>query len=182
MSEAQTFPRRTDEAGIGHNSDPVIASEQEIAQKIRNEYRQVIDAGKAVVSRARRFGEMLWEAKGKVGHGDWLDWLRDNCDLSKRTSQRYLELGKPPNKRRLDEALAKMKQEEKDNLTLAKAIELARGKEKEPTKNNASDRYDRIKKTLIEKLQDLSLAQAEAAIAETNKDLTAALEEMKNLN
>ena len=181
MTETAQPTTKPDAPGMGHNSDPAKVAEQELAQKIKDEYQQVLSAHKNVVHRARKFGEMLWDAKRSRGHGDWLDWLRDNCALSKRTSQRYLDLGKPGNKRRLDDALAKMKQEEKDNLTLAEAIKLARGKEEEPN-SNASDRYDTTKKTLIKKLMDLSVDQAEAAIVETTEELKTALAELKNPN
>ena len=181
MTETTQAPPKPEAPGMGHNSDPAKAAEQALAQKIKDEYQQVLSAHKNVVHRARKFGEMLWDAKRQVGFGDWLDWLRDNCDLSKRTSQRYLDLGKPANKRRLDDALAEMPKEQKDNLTLAEAIALARGGSDTP-KKNASDRYDTSKKTLIKKLQDLSVEQAEAAVSETSKELVAALGEMKKSN
>jgi len=32
-------------------------------------------------------GTLLIEAKDKLGHGQWLPWLRDHCTISERTAQ-----------------------------------------------------------------------------------------------
>jgi hypothetical protein len=37
-------------------------------------------------------GELLIEAKALVGHGQWLPWLREHCDMPERTAQLYMRL------------------------------------------------------------------------------------------
>src|SRR5262249_10783405 len=37
-------------------------------------------------------GELLWEAKRKAGHGQWLEWIAENCEFSERTAQLYMKL------------------------------------------------------------------------------------------
>ena len=39
-------------------------------------------------------GELLSEAKAKLGHGDWLPWLEANCEVSVRTAQAYMRVGR----------------------------------------------------------------------------------------
>lgn len=43
---------------------------------------------------ADKAGELLTEAKGKVGHGGWGDWLAENVPFSERTARNYMKLHK----------------------------------------------------------------------------------------
>jgi Protein of unknown function (DUF3102) len=43
---------------------------------------------------ARVAGELLIQAKAKAGHGKWLPWLRDECEISERTASLYMRLAK----------------------------------------------------------------------------------------
>jgi hypothetical protein len=43
---------------------------------------------------ARAAGELLIQAKAKAGHGKWLPWLRDECEISVRTASLYMRLAK----------------------------------------------------------------------------------------
>jgi hypothetical protein len=50
--------------------------------------------GKAreALEHARRAGELLLQAKGSLGHGEWLPWIEANCKFSSRTAQGYMRL------------------------------------------------------------------------------------------
>jgi Protein of unknown function (DUF3102) len=37
-------------------------------------------------------GHKLIEAKGLVGHDNWLPWLKEHCQLSEHTAQRYMRI------------------------------------------------------------------------------------------
>src|SRR5712691_1148287 len=94
------------------NLAPVDRSLDELAKLIKAEHTAVTsasqnidkakeDAIKAkhaavrqanVVSRAIKAGELLKEAKAKISHGEWLPWLKKQCELSQRTAQRYMKL------------------------------------------------------------------------------------------
>jgi Protein of unknown function (DUF3102) len=39
-------------------------------------------------------GELLIEAKTRLGHGQWLGWLRTNCRVPERTAQHYMRLAR----------------------------------------------------------------------------------------
>ena len=49
---------------------------------------------RAGVQHAMEAGGLLIEAKEKVGHGEWLPWLRANCEFSERTAQAYMRVAK----------------------------------------------------------------------------------------
>src|SRR5215471_5792355 len=61
-----------------------------LAARIKAAYEAL--TGKNVVPRAMQAGEWLKEAKDKLDHGQWQDWLEKNCDLKERTAQRYMKL------------------------------------------------------------------------------------------
>jgi DUF3102 family protein len=115
-----------------------------------------------VVSRAIKAGELLKEAKAKMPHGEWLLWLKKQCELSQRTAQRYMKLA---DDRPKIERVQREKNATVADLTLNQALKLF----KPPP--NPSDLYDNAEATLIKKLQDLSAEDAEAAIKGTIKKL-----------
>ena len=39
-------------------------------------------------------GDTLIEARDQVSHGQWADWLHENCELSARTAQSYMQLAR----------------------------------------------------------------------------------------
>jgi Protein of unknown function (DUF3102) len=45
-------------------------------------------------------GGLLIEAKKKIGHGEWLPWLENNCELARRTAQAYMQLARLPAEKR----------------------------------------------------------------------------------
>ena len=53
----------------------------EMHSEFRNTIRKAID-----------LGDLLREARARVGHGDWEAWLKDNCPLSFSTARRYIKL------------------------------------------------------------------------------------------
>jgi hypothetical protein len=57
--------------------------------------------------RYRRLHVPLAEAKAMLAHGQWLPWLRENCDVSARTAQSYMQLAKGlrPNSRQIRRTL-----------------------------------------------------------------------------
>jgi hypothetical protein len=62
----------------------------DLAARIVAEHQAVSTALKDSVRHAITAGELLIEAKDKVGHGNWLPWSRDHCTISERTAQLYM--------------------------------------------------------------------------------------------
>jgi hypothetical protein len=72
----------------GHNR--LIA----LAADIRQAHQEVQQGALAVAERTLAAGHALLEAKSLVRHGAWNTWLRDNCGLSERSAQRYMQLAR----------------------------------------------------------------------------------------
>jgi hypothetical protein len=53
-------------------------------------------------------GALLIEAKRLVAHGEWLDWLRDNCTVKVSTAQAYMQVARelPAKLEEYDKSLA----------------------------------------------------------------------------
>jgi hypothetical protein len=67
---------------------------EELASKIRAEHAQVNESVGNGILHALAAGRLLLEAKSALGHGRWLAWLEQNCDLPPRTAQGYMRLAK----------------------------------------------------------------------------------------
>jgi hypothetical protein len=66
----------------------------DLAAEIRQEHAAVRTSARQTLDHAIRAGELLLQAKDKVGHGRWTDWLPNHCDLSERTAQAYMRLAR----------------------------------------------------------------------------------------
>jgi hypothetical protein len=131
--------------------------------------------GKNVVPRAVQAGEWLKEAKDKLDHGQWQDWLEKNCDLKERTAQRYMKLA--DNKAKLMEKVRTATRGSKtvtmSDLSISDALNLVNGQSlRERGGGNSSDRYDKIEEKLIDKLNKMQTDEAEAAAQETINKIT----------
>jgi hypothetical protein len=87
-SKMTTAMESTARAQAGDNSLP------DLAARIRAEHEAVSAALRDSVRHAIAAGELLIEAKGQLGHGRWLPWLRDHCAISERTAQLYMRVAK----------------------------------------------------------------------------------------
>lgn len=72
------------------NSRTTLTSLVDLATGIVHEHQLVAMAVRDGLHHAILAGNLLNEAKTKVGHGGWLDWLRGGCHLSERTAQAYM--------------------------------------------------------------------------------------------
>jgi hypothetical protein len=85
-SKMTTAMDSTARAQAGDNSLP------DLAARIQAEHKAVSAAFRDSVRHAIAAGELLIEAKGQLGHGRWLPWLRDYCTISERTAQLYMRV------------------------------------------------------------------------------------------
>ena len=63
-----------------------------IKREIRTEHKLAFGAFRQTLSHATLIGALLIEAKGLVGHGEWAQWIADNCGFSLRSAQAYMRL------------------------------------------------------------------------------------------
>jgi Protein of unknown function (DUF3102) len=144
-----------------------------LASRIKSAHKSITEHTRNVIDRAIEAGDALNQAKAKFDHGQWLAWLKNNCDLSERNAQIYMQLAN--NKSKLKSA------EAADLSTLANVLRFIQGGggQGDSGGGNASDLYDKAQKTLIKKLQALSVEQAEGAAKETIKELNSTVATMK---
>jgi Protein of unknown function (DUF3102) len=64
----------------------------QLAGAIRDAHVAVGHAARNVLEHAMAAGDALHAAKKQVKHGQWLAWLKRQCDLSDRQAERYMTL------------------------------------------------------------------------------------------
>ena len=77
--------------------------------------------GKDLFTSAFHAGGLLNKAKANMDHGEWSQWLKDNCQLTERTAQRYMRLAE---NRQMLEAEMKSKSATVADFTLRQAERL----------------------------------------------------------
>jgi vacuolar-type H+-ATPase subunit I/STV1 len=77
----------------------------DLAARIRAEHETASAEFNSSLRHAMACGELLIEAKAELNkHGEWLPWLKDNCEMSERTAQAYMRVAR--SFRNLDDAKA----------------------------------------------------------------------------
>jgi len=155
---------KAEHAAVTNGQESLVTAQKTATAAKMNAIRQA-----DVVSRAIKAGELLKQAKGKVEHGQWVPWLKNDCELSVRTAQRYMKWA--DDKPKL-EKICREKNVTMSLLALNQASKLLRGPP------NASDEYDKVEKALIKKLKKLSPEAADAAVKTTIKKLKDAVAEL----
>lgn len=74
------------------SSLPTEANLSMLPEQINAEHEAAFGKAREALDHARRAGELLIEAKAKVGHGKWLPWIEANCRFSESKAQRYIRL------------------------------------------------------------------------------------------
>jgi Protein of unknown function (DUF3102) len=92
-----TTPELPITSAHGETSGPPETPEpslDELRAAIEHEHACAIEAYRDAVLHAIRAGDLLLQAKARVGHGGWLPWLADNFPASTRTAQGYMRLAR----------------------------------------------------------------------------------------
>jgi hypothetical protein len=78
-------------------SDITIAAKADLdslAARIKQEHTAAEGALRSGLAHALEAGRLLLEAKRGVGHGEWLRWVQDQCGLSERLAQKYMQVAR----------------------------------------------------------------------------------------
>lgn len=89
-SETALPETRTVTVRRGPDTTPQLSA---LAQQIQRSHREVILGVKRTLEHARLAGELLLRAKDVVGHGNWLEWLRE-IQFNKRTAEDYTRIAR----------------------------------------------------------------------------------------
>jgi hypothetical protein len=75
---------------------PSSLSDTDLAKRINDHLKEMEETTnrvkQTVLQQALYLGDLLLQAKAKVGHGKFKAWLERNCELSERSAQRYMAL------------------------------------------------------------------------------------------
>jgi hypothetical protein len=131
----------------------------DLATRIKALHAQVIDSAKNVVRRAIEAGSALIEAKRQVGHGGWLQWLEEHCEVSDRTAEAYMKLAH--NRQKLEPIFAVAA-----NMTLTQALRAIKDKPDKGT-DGSMGKYEKAQTALLKKLQQLPAEDKADAVQRT---------------
>jgi len=145
----------------------------DLAIRIKTHHAAVKDAAKNVVEKAIAAGTLLREAKDKVGHGKWLPWHKENCELSERTAENYMKIAN--NRDKLDV----LKSAANANLTVGRALQAIKGKSGNERELGSMGKYEKAQATLIKKLRQLPAEDMVDAAQKTITELNEAAVAMK---
>jgi hypothetical protein len=163
-------------------SSPVSITD--LARIINDKVAQMVAAARTSFTRAIEVGELLKQAKDRVGHGNFEAWVNDHCSFSYRSARRYMKLA--DDRPKLEEQLrveAPAKMATVANLNLASAQRLLAPPPAQrgpgPSKPPTTEKYKTIENDLIACLKDLR-EKAESYAAGTIEALNETVEDLKN--
>jgi hypothetical protein len=172
-------------------TSPAELSAPELAQRINDQLKEIQEHAKrvkqTVLRQAVSLGELLLQAKAKVGHGKFKQWLDDNCELSERSAQRYMALKEQWPK---IEAWLKEKSATVADLSLRKAEQIIAPQSTDQNNGGGSgsdstttsDGYDKLAEELIGSLEKMKAEEAEAAAQNTIRNLVHTVSVKKGVN
>jgi hypothetical protein len=171
----------------------VRPSPADLAKRINEKYSEMVSTFRTGVQRAIEIGELLEQAKDRVGHGNFEVWLSTNCQLSFSTARRYMKLAE--DRPKIEEQLKLETQSGKSvkltdlNLTSARRL-LAppkQGSGHGPGKPPTTEKYKTIENDLITCLKDLRekaesyAGQTIAALNDTVDDIKSVIEHARRM-
>lgn len=140
----------------------------DLAASIKSEHAAIMESTRNIVGRAIKIGQDLLKAKDQVGHGKFLKWVKDNCDLTDKTAERYMKLAG-------NHAKLKDKIETISNLTLKEAERLIDGEGGSGGGGSTSTPFDRFDKAWTK----LDLPTQQAFVEANYTDLAKLMKEVE---
>jgi hypothetical protein len=160
----------------------------DLAKLINDKVAQMVAAARNSFTRAIEVGDLLKQAKDRVGHGNFEAWVNDHCSFSYRSARRYMKLA--DDRPKLEEQLrveAPAKMATVASLNLASAQRLlappsspggsGRG---QGQKKPVAQRYKQIENDLIACLKELR-EKAESYAAGTIEALKDTVDDLKSM-
>ena len=153
----------------------------ELARAINSALSQMVASARTTLQRAIEIGELLEQAKERVGHGNFEAWVNDHCKLSYRSARRYMKLAR---ERTEIEAQAKMANVANLNATTAQRLlappRTAQEGSGQGSGKPTTEKYKTIENDLIKCLKELR-EKAESYAAGTAEALKDTVEDIKSV-
>jgi hypothetical protein len=164
----------------------VRPSPADLAKRINEKYSEIVASLRTTFMRAVEIGELLEQAKDRVGHGNFEVWLSSHCQLSFSTARRYMKLAE--DRPKIEEPLKLEGQQSGKsvkltdlNLSSARRLLAApRSSTGGSGKSPATEQYKRIENDLITCLKDLG-EKAESYAAGTTEALNDTVSDIKSV-
>jgi hypothetical protein len=168
----------------------VRPSPADLAKRINEKYSEMVSTFRTGVQRAIEIGELLEQAKDRVGHGNFEVWLSTNCQLSFSTARRYMKLAEQ--RKQIEEQLKLETQSGKSvkltdlNLTSARRL-LAAPKQGRGSEKPTTEKYKTIENDLIACLKNLRdkaesyAGQTIGALNDTVDDIKSVIEQARRM-
>jgi transposase len=166
---------------------PVEAPEptlEDRAARINQEYLAILTeeqrGNRGIVERAARVGKDLLDLKSKVGHGNWVKWVKANCpQISKSTVERWMKLAENKSKIEAEMKTRRDKNSTVTFLTLRQALVIANAKEGKSTPP-VRKRFTRAMEQLVDLLPEFeSVESAEEYVSKARERLDDTLTSMR---
>jgi hypothetical protein len=159
----------------------------DLTRAIKDKVAQITSSLRTSVACAIETGALLIQAKRRVGHGNFEQWVADNCQLSPATARRWMELAE---KRPELEKQLTAKSLNLSDLNLSSARRLiaspppppppGQEEKKQKPKPPATEQYKQIETNLIACLKDLR-EKAESYASGTIAALTDTVDDIKSV-
>ena len=182
--DAKALPTTTPPA-VAAPVAPADMSVPDLAKAINEKYSQIVSSLRTTFIRAVEIGELLEQAKDRVGHGNFEAWLGSHCQMSFSTARRYMNLAK--DRPKIEEQLKLESQQSGKsvkltdlNLSSARRLLAAPKEGSGPSKPPSTEKYNTIENDLIACLKELR-DKAESYAAGTIEALKETVEDQKNL-
>lgn len=127
----------------------VVSGEQrlaELAGRINEEHQLCEQSFREGLQHAIGAGELLIEARALCKHGEWLDWLTANCEVSERTAQAYMRVAR-------NRDLLGAKAQHVADLSFHDAVMLLAESKPETGRQSAYERVHTLSKDVLNELR-----------------------------
>jgi hypothetical protein len=162
----------------------------DLTRAIKAKVAQITSSLRTSVACAIETGALLIEAKKRVGHGNFEQWVANNCELSPATARRWMELA---DKRPELEKQLSAKSLNLSDLNLSSARRLVAPPNPPPTQQKpkskppTTEQYKQIENSLIdclkglrEKAESYALGTIEA-LNDTVSDIKSVIEQARRV-
>jgi hypothetical protein len=175
--DAKALPATTPSA-----PSPAQMSVPDLAKAINERMSVMLTSFRMSVQRAIEIGELLVEAKDRVGHGKFEKWLTTNTTLPYRSAARYMNFAKK--RPEIEAQLGKSANLADFNLSTAQRL-LAPPKKPaaegtKPPEPTPADRYTDIESNLLRALLDLDYDVAKGCADRTIGALNDTVEDIES--
>jgi hypothetical protein len=162
-------------------------SEEELAKSIKEKHSMMLSSFRNSVTHAMDVGDLLTEAKKRVGHGKFEAWCVTHCQLSLRTARRYMGMAKD---RAEIEAQLAAKTANLADLNAQRLLTDQSGGDGNGGGNNdgggsgtktPAGEYDKLEEKLIDKLKELDPNEARDHADKTIGALNDTVEDIESI-